>query len=60
MMAMKMKGHTEGHVKQNTSPNIQQTDFGLRAMKTYGNIESRVRRKEDPWEATNNDAEGCN
>ena len=28
-------------------------------MKIYGNTESRTRCKEDSWEATNNDTEGC-
>ena len=46
-MARKMKGYTEGCVGKNTSPNTQQTDFGLRAVKTYGNNESRDGHKED-------------
>ena len=55
-MATKMNGYIGGRVRQNTSPN---THFGLRAVKTYDNTESRVGRKEDPQEATNGDAEGC-
>ena len=59
-MAMKMNGYIEGRVRQNTSPNTQRTDFGLKAMMTYGNIESRAGHKEDFWEATDGDAEGYN
>ena len=59
-MAKKMNSYTEGHVRQNISLSAQQTNFGLRAMKTYGNTESRAGRKEESWEATNDDAEGCN
>ena len=32
----------------------------LRAVKTYGNAESCAGPKEDYWEATDGDTEGCN
>ena len=48
-MSTKMDDYTEGHAKQNASPSIQWTVYGLRAVKTYGNAESRVGRKEDFW-----------
>ena len=59
-MATKTNGYTEGRVKQNTSPSTQQTDFSLRAVKTYGNVENRVGCKEDPREVMDGDTEGCN
>ena len=55
-----MNGYTEGHARQNTSPITQQTDFGLRAMKTYDNTESRARNEENSWEAMDDNIEGCN
>ena len=59
-MAMKTNSYTEGHVRKNTSLSTQRTDFDLKAVTTYDNIESSVGHKEDSWEATDNDAEGCN
>ena len=59
-MAMKTNDYTDGRVKQNISPSTRQTDFGLRAMKTYDNAKSLAGRKEDSWEATDDDTEGCN
>ena len=59
-MAKKTNGYTEGRVRQNISLNTQQTNFGLRAVKRYENTESRPGCKEDSWEATDGDAEGCN
>ena len=47
LMTTKTNSHTEGRVRQNTILNTQQTDFGLRGVKTYGNTESHARRKED-------------
>ena len=55
-----MNDYTEGYVRQNKSPNTQQTDYGLRAVKTNGNAKSRAGHKEDSWDATDGDAEGCN
>ena len=46
-MATKMNDYAEGRARQNTSPRTQWIDFSLRAMKTYDNIESHARRKED-------------
>ena len=60
MIATKMNGYIEGRVRQSKSPNTQGTDFSLRAMKIYGNAESHAKSKEDFWEATDSDAEGCN
>ena len=59
-MATKMEGYTEGHAKQKPSPSTQQTDDGLRAVKTYNNAESCARHEEDSWEATDVNTEGCN
>ena len=59
-MATKTNSYIEGHVRQNISLSTQRTDSGLRVVKTYGNAESRAGYKEDSWEATNGDAEGCN
>ena len=59
-MAMKMNGYTEGRARQSISPNTQQTDSSLRAVKTYDNTESRAGHKEDSWEATDDSTEGCN
>ena len=59
-MPTKMNSYTEGRVKQNISPKNQRTEFGLRAVKTYGNAENDVGCKEDFWEATDGDVEGCN
>ena len=59
-MATKTNDYTEGRVRQNTSPNTQQIDFGLRAVKTVGNAENHVGCKEDPWEETDSDTKGCN
>ena len=55
-MAMNTNDYTEGRVRQHMSPNTQRIDFGLRAIKTYDNAECR----EDSWEVTDDDAEGCN
>ena len=35
-------------------------DFNLRDVKTYDNIESRARQKEDSWKATDDNTEVCN
>ena len=59
-MATKTNGYTEGNVKKNISPSTQRTDFDLRVVKTYDNAESRARHKEDFWEATDDNDEGCN
>ena len=59
-MVIKKNDYTEGHVKKNISPSTQRIDFGLRAIKTYSNTESRARCKEDSWEATDNDIKGYN
>ena len=59
-MATKTSDYTEGHARKNSSPSTQQTDFVLRAVKTYGNIESHAGGEEKSWEATNDEAEGCN
>ena len=59
-MATKTNDYTEGRVKQNTSTSTQRSDFDLRAVKTYSSTESRARCKEDSWEATDGNAEGCN
>ena len=59
-MAMKMNGHTEGRVRENTSPNTQRIDFGLRAVKTYDNTKSHARHEENSMEATDSDTEGYN
>ena len=45
LMASKMNSCTEGHARQNTSLSTQQTDCGLRDVKTYGNTESHAGRK---------------
>ena len=58
-MAMKTNGYTEGHAKQNISPSTQRTDSGLRAVKTYDNDKCHARLKEDSWEVTDGNAEGC-
>ena len=55
-----MNGYTEGRVRQNKSPKTQQTDCSLRAMKTDDNTEIRTGHKEDSWDTTNDDTEGCN
>ena len=57
---MKTSNYTEGHVKENTSPSTQRTDFSLRAVKTYNNTESHAGRKENSWEAADGNVEGCN
>ena len=59
-MATKMNDYTEGRVRQNTNPNTHWTDFGIRAMKTYGNAESHVGCKKYSCEATDGDTKGCN
>ena len=59
-MATKTNGWTEGCARKNTSPSTQRTNFGLSDVKTYDNAESRARHKENYWEATDGDAEGCN
>ena len=59
-MASKTNDYTEGRARKNTSPNTEQTDFGLRAMKTYDNAKSRVGHKENSWEATDSNAKVCN
>ena len=46
--------------RQNTSPSTQRIDCSLRTMKTYDNAESRAGRKEDSWQATDDNIEGCN
>ena len=46
--------------QENTSLSTQWIDFDLKVMKTYDNTESSVGHKEDSWEATDNDVEGCN
>ena len=55
-----MNGYTNDHVRQNISPNTQQTNSDLRAVKTYGNVESQAGHKEDSWDATDDNAKGCN
>ena len=45
---------------QNKSPSTQRIDCGLRVVKTDDNAESRAGGKEDSWDATDGDAEGCN
>ena len=52
-MTMKMNGYTEGRTKKNTSPNTQWKNFSQRAMKTYGNTESRAKHKKDSSEPMN-------
>ena len=47
MMATNTNGYTKGRVRQNTSLDTQWTDFSLRAVKTYGNVESCAEYKED-------------
>ena len=59
-MAMKMNGYNEGHARKNISPSTQRIDYGLRALKTYGNTKSRAGCKEDSWEATDSSIEGYN
>ena len=59
LMAIMMNDYTEGRAKQNTSPSTQRTDCSLKAMKTYDNAESRAGHKEDYWEATDGNTEGC-
>ena len=59
-MATKTNGYTKGRATQNMSPSTQREDSSLRAVKTYDNAESRAGRKEDSWEVTNSDANGCN
>ena len=60
LIATKTNSYTKDCVKQNTSPSTQRTNCGLRAVKTYGNVESRARCKEDYREAMNSSTEGCN
>ena len=55
-----MNGYTKGCIRKNTSSSTQRIDFSLRAVKIYGNAESRAERKEHSWEATNGNAKGCN
>ena len=59
-MATKTNGYIKGRVRQYTSPNTHRIDFRLRAVKTYDKTESHARRKEDSWEAMNDDVKGCN
>ena len=59
-MATKMNDYTEGHARQNTSPSTEQTNYDLKIVKTYDNVESRAGRKEDSWEATKDNTEGYN
>ena len=59
-MVMKTDAYTEGHARKNISPNTYQTDYGLEAVKTYGNAESRVQHKKYSWEAMDDNTEGCN
>ena len=59
-MATKTNYYTEGRVRQNTSPITQLTDFDLRVVKIYDNAKSCAEHKENCWEATECDAEGCN
>ena len=59
-MAKKMNSYTEGRARKNINPSAQQTDCGLRAVKTYENAESCARRKEDSWEEMDGSTEGCN
>ena len=54
-MATKTNGHTEGHEWPHRGSG--QTDFGLRAVKTYDNVKSRDGHEENSWEATKGDAE---
>ena len=42
-----MNSYTEGRVRQNKGPNTQQIDSSLKVVKTDGNTESRVGRKEN-------------
>ena len=55
-----MKGYTQGCAMHNISPSTLQIDYGLRAVKTYDNTESRAAHKEDSWEATDGSTDGCN
>ena len=55
-----MNDYTEGHVRQNKSPNTQRTDCGLRTVKTDDNAESCAGCKEDFWDAMDGNVEGCN
>ena len=59
-MATKTNGYTEGRARENTSPSTQQKNSDIRAVKTYGNVESRAGHKEDSWVATDSNAKGCN
>ena len=60
MRATKMNSYTEGFVRQNKGPNTQQIDSSLKVVKTDGNTESRVGRKENSWDATDDNTKGCN
>ena len=59
-MATKINSYTEDCARKNTSPSTQQMDSSLRAVKTYGNVESLTRCKKDSWEVIDSNAEGCN
>ena len=50
----------EGSCQAKYNSRTQRIDFGLRAMNTYGNTESCARHKENSWEATDGNTEGCN
>ena len=59
-MATKTNDYIDVCARKNTSPSTQWTDCGLGVVKTYDNAESLTVRKENSWEATDYNTEGCN